>query len=304
MKDKHDPGVKKLLRCDGCSYQTRRVRDLQRHKLSCSRRKQLGLNPPLQSSYTIPKTSKPRCVRSKYADQTSTGTVSATTTPMDQYQESPAPLPGPGPEFCQETPSTQTTPLSQPTTSEPELPPAPEAAAEPVVNQFEPGSGDEALYNLLDTLPTLDSLAPPMTPLIVTVDPATSHQQVTVGNSARASAPSSNTATVSAIPPATTSSSSSSMTYNVPDTDMDFMDGDQEPRTSAIGQTCQATLKLARLLGEERKRTVDLETRKHGLVIVKTLETCKFPDGTVVKYAAEKTYHPPASDYFKELGFL
>ena len=80
MKDKHDPGVKKLLRCDGCSYQTRRVRDLQRHKLSCSRRKQLGLNPPLQSSYTIPKTSKPRCVRSKYADQTSTGTVSATTT--------------------------------------------------------------------------------------------------------------------------------------------------------------------------------------------------------------------------------
>ena len=196
---------------------------------------------------------------------------------------------------------------SQPTTSEPELPPAPEAAVEPVVNhhdqpydlqQFEPGSGDEALYNLLD------SLNPPMTPLTVTVDPATSHQQVTVGNSARApsSAPSANIATVSEIPPATTSSSSSSMTYNVPDTDMDFMD--QEPRTSAIGQTCQATLRLARLLGEERKRTVDLETRKHGLVIVKTLETCKIPDGTVVKYAAEKTYHPPASDYFKELGFL
>ena len=82
------------------------------------------------------------------------------------------------------------------------------------------------------------------------------------------------------------------------------MDCDQELRTSAVGQTCQVTLRLGRLLGEERKRTVDLETKKHGLVIVKTPETCQFPDGTVVKYAAEKTYHPPASDYFKELGFL
>ena len=62
-------------------------------------------------------------------------------------------------------------------------------------------------------------------------------------------------------------------------------------------------MKLARLLGEDRKTTVDLETRKHGIVIVKTLELCKFPDRTFVKYAAEKVYHPPASDYFEELGF-
>ena len=194
VRDKHSEQKKShFLRCDACSYRTTRPFDLNRHKVKCPQRQTLGLNPPL-TGFKVPK----------------------------------KPVPAVAP--------------SQPTTSEPELPPAPEAAVEPVVNhhdqpydlqQFEPGSGDEALYNLLD------SLNPPMTPLTVTVDPATSHQQVTVGNSTRASAPSApsaNIATVSEIPPATTSSSSSSMTYNVPDTDMDFMDGDQEPRTSAIGQ--------------------------------------------------------------------
>ena len=91
---------------------------------------------------------------------------------------------------------------------------------------------------------------------------------------------------------------------NVPASDTDFLASvSNEPRKSVIGQTCQQTLRLARLLGEERRRDVDLAKYANGIVVTKTVESCTLPDATMTKFAEERTYHPPAAEYFKELGF-
>ena len=281
---------------------TVRAADLHRHKLSCSERQRLGMKPPVDG-YKIPK-------HAKRSNQLQKAQPS-----LPETESHPAPV---------------AVPVEDQSIPVPEM-------------DFDINIGDELLNNFVDNFQVDDSATdasdnaslaldddffncnnsenieqtfmPPKTPLSVTFDPQTSsasRQSVKLGPSPRHTAPSSTApfpaatmTPMSSAPASKPNSTTTSHTSSVPDTDLDFMDVDSTPRSSAIGKTCQATLKLARLLGEDRKRTVtvDLETRKHGIVIVKTLESCKFPDGTSVKYAAEKIYHPPASDYFEELGF-
>ncbi len=122
----------------------------------------------------------------------------------------------------------------------------------------------------------------------------------------------STTGTATTTPTPTTSSTNMTLLQNFESTttpsvtDLDFLDHDDliqdTPPTSEIGKFCLNTQRLARLLGEERLRRVNLEQYRSGVVFIRTMEQCRLPDGTKVNYTEERTYHPPAESYYREIG--
>ena len=89
------------------------------------------------------------------------------------------------------------------------------------------------------------------------------------------------------------------------ETDEHFMNGadelqsDNGPDRPTIRQFTLNTLRLTKLIGEERYRRLDINKYQTGVVFIRMTEKCVLPDGTKVQYTEDRTYHA----YYKELGF-
>lgn len=278
LADKHKPNRK--IRCDSCGFVCYRNHDLKRHQVTCRARKQQGLPPPAGpirgfGNYKIPK----KCT---LATETVSIGPAATVTSLTPAVSAPVPV--------------MTNPTSEP---EPAATKEGEDAQATVITPTEfpaaalpSGASDQALQPALETV-DMDEL----TSLLDQVDPpATSGEQQ------------------QPVPPLAITFQNTGSDETEPQhyqrtvrpsaDDPDFFttagDGD---RTTPMGVTCQQTLRLARLLGDERYRRVDFNKFRNGTVTTKIFEKCVFPDGTVVSHCEERVYHPPASEYFSSLGF-
>ena len=107
----------------------------------------------------------------------------------------------------------------------------------------------------------------------------------------------------SGTPPALASLDYDIHTPKVPTGDPDFFtEAGNSERSTATGQVTAQVMRLARLMGQDRTRRVQLHRYRGGNVTIRVAEKCRFADGTEASHYEERTYQPPADVYFSELG--